>query len=43
MINENLIAISFKGFFLNEIREKIKSLPGALYDQKLKVWMIKAT
>jgi hypothetical protein len=34
MINENLIAISFKGFYLNEIKDGIKCLPGAQYDLK---------
>ncbi len=32
MINKNLIAISFKGFYHNEIKDGIKNLPGAQFD-----------
>jgi SNF2 family DNA or RNA helicase len=36
-----MMGISFTGFFSNEIKEAIKTLPGAHYDGRSKLWKLK--
>lgn len=40
MIGEGKFAISFQGFFSHELKDAIKQVPGAKYDNDNKVWVL---
>ena len=40
MIGDNTIGVSFQGFFNDEIKDRIKKVPGAEYDFPNKIWKI---
>ena len=40
LIDEKLIGISFQGFYSDKIKDMVKSIKGAKYDQKNKLWQL---
>jgi len=40
MIGPGQIAISFQGFFDNELKDLIKSMPNSRYESKSQVWIL---
>lgn len=40
MLGGEKMAISFQGFYDNEIKERIKSVENAIYDSENRVWIV---
>ena len=40
MIGDDMIGVSFQGFFSNDIKEGVRAVQGARYDGNNKIWLL---